>query len=247
MQLKIRAQVLEAAWGTPDLKGKHLATFWKSEADKWGLTVQMLKNICSEKTAQKAQAFVEAKQTARPEKRGKSSFCKKFESKAQGRRVGQIDERGKMKTSQREFPHLWERLKQQYQLESAKGRRWSAEGAAESFKNALEDEISSLKTKGESCSPSELCSIQRGERRLENLKKKANWRLLVACAKYELQIVSESARHRTKRKEREANKHTGQALMELGKEKEAAQEAEKSARREDIARGKAPCTRSPRC
>ena len=45
MQLKIRAQVLEAAWGTPDLKGKHLATFWKSEADKWGLTVKMLKNV----------------------------------------------------------------------------------------------------------------------------------------------------------------------------------------------------------
>ena len=64
------------------MKGKHLATFWKSEADKWGLTVKMLKNICSEKTAQKAQAIVGAKQTARLEKRGKSSSWKKFESKA---------------------------------------------------------------------------------------------------------------------------------------------------------------------
>ena len=90
-------------------------------------------------------------------------------------------------------------MKQQYPLKLAKGRSWSGEGAAESFKNALEDEISFLKTKGESCSPSELCSIQKGERRLENFKKKPNWRLLVACAKYELQNVSESTRHRQKR------------------------------------------------
>ena len=119
----------------------------KSEADKWGLTVKMLKNICSEKTAQKAQAFVEATQTARPDKRGQSSVWKKLESKSQGRRAGQIDERGKMKLKPREFPHLWERLKQPYQLKLAKGRRWSGEGAAESFKNALEDEISSFKAK----------------------------------------------------------------------------------------------------
>ena len=53
------------------MKGKHLAVFWKSEADKRGLIVKMLKNICSEKAAQKAQAFVEAKQKERPDKRGK--------------------------------------------------------------------------------------------------------------------------------------------------------------------------------
>ena len=35
-----------------------------------GLTVKMLKNICSEKAAQKAQAFAEAKQTATTYKRG---------------------------------------------------------------------------------------------------------------------------------------------------------------------------------
>ena len=68
--------------------------------------MKKLKNICSEKTAQKAQAFFGAKQTARPEKRGKSSFWKKFESKAQGKLVGHITERGRMKTNQREFPHL---------------------------------------------------------------------------------------------------------------------------------------------
>ena len=86
----------------------------------------------------------------------------------------------------------------------AKGRRWSGDGAAESFNHALGDEISSLKTKCKSCSPAELCTIQKVERRLENLKKKHNWRTLVACVKYELQIVSESTRHRQKRKEREA-------------------------------------------
>ena len=135
------------------------------------------------------------KRKARPDKRGQRSFWKKFEVKAQGRRVGQINERGKMKTKRRDFPHLWERLRQQqYQLKLANGRRWSAEGAADSFKNALEDEISSLKTRGESCSPSELCRIHQGERRLENLKKKANWNIRFACAKYELQIVSESTR-----------------------------------------------------
>ena len=112
-----------------------------------GLTVKMLKNICSEKTAQKAQAFVEAKQTARPEKRGKSSFWKKFESKAQGRRVGQVDEGGKMKTKTREFPHVWERLRQWYQLESAEDSELSVHDAALYFKIELEDEISSLKRK----------------------------------------------------------------------------------------------------
>ena len=101
--------------------------------------------------------------------------------------------------------------------------------------------------KGESCSPAELCRIQSGERRLENLKKKHNGRTLVACVRYELQIVSEGARPRQKRKERKEKEHTGQALMELGQDKKAAQEAGKSARTEDIARGKAPCTRSPRC
>ena len=77
-----------------------------------------------------------------------------------------------------------------------------------------------------------MCSIQKGERRLENLKKH-NWNRLVVCAKYELRIVSESTRHRQKRKEREAKQHTGQALMELGKEQEAAQAAEKSERKRD--------------
>ena len=107
MQLKIRAQVLEAAWGKPDLKGTHLATFWKLDADKLGLTVLMLKNICSETTAQKAQAFVEAKQTARPDQRGRGRYWKKFAPRAEGSRLGQFDERGKMKTRQRELFHLW--------------------------------------------------------------------------------------------------------------------------------------------
>ena len=92
------------------MKGKHLAAFSKSEADKWGLSVSMLKNICLEKTAQKAQAFVEAKQTARPDKRGRMRYWKKFMPKAEGRRLGQLDERGKMKCNQCEFPHMWERL-----------------------------------------------------------------------------------------------------------------------------------------
>ena len=59
----------------------------------------------------------------------------------------------------------------------------------ESVNNALEDEITSLKTTGESCSPAELCRIQQGERRPENLKKKHNWRALVATAKYELKVI----------------------------------------------------------
>ena len=185
LQLRIRAQVLEA----PDAKSKPSATFWKSEADKWGLTVQMLKNICSEKAAQKAQALVEAQRKERPGNRGKGRCWKKFVRRAEGRRVGQFDERGKMKTKTRDFPHLWERLRQWYQLESAKGRRWSAEDAAENFKKELEDDISSVKIKGESSSPDELCRIQLGERRLENLKKKHNWKHLVACTKWELQIV----------------------------------------------------------
>ena len=157
----------------------------------------MLKNICSEKTVQKSQTFVGAKRKARPDKRGKRSSWKKHESQAQGRRVGQVDERGKMNTNSREFRHLWERLRQWYQLESAKGREWSEERAAESFKNELEDETNSLEAKGESCSPAELCIIQQGERRLENRKKRHNWKALVACAKYELQIA-----HGRKGKER---------------------------------------------
>ena len=47
-------------------------------------------------------------------------------------------------------------------LESAKGREWSAEYAAESFKGELEDEISSLKEKDESCSPDELLRVKQG-------------------------------------------------------------------------------------
>ena len=66
--------------------------------------------------------------------------------KAKGRRVGQFDERGKMQNRQRDVLHLWERLRQQYQLKFANGRRWSGAGAAESFENALEDEISIRKT-----------------------------------------------------------------------------------------------------
>ena len=50
-----------------------------------------------------------------------------------------------MKHRQRDFFHLWERLRQRYKLESAKARGWSAEDAAENFKAELEDEISSLK------------------------------------------------------------------------------------------------------
>ena len=72
----------------------------------------------------------------------------------------------------------------------------AAEDGAENFKKELEDEINALEIKGDPCSPDELCRIQMGERRLENLKQKPNWRLLVACAKYELQIVSESTRRR---------------------------------------------------
>ena len=34
-----------------------------------------------------------------------------------------------------------------------------------------------------------LLSLQQGERRLENLKKRHSWKALVACAKYELQIA----------------------------------------------------------
>ena len=92
LQLRIRAQALQAA-GTADMRCiryKRLATFCESEADKWGITVEMLKNICSEKTAQKSQTFVEAKRKARPDKRGKGSYWKKFEGKAEGRRVGQV-------------------------------------------------------------------------------------------------------------------------------------------------------------
>ena len=59
-----------------------------------------------------------------------------------------VGERGKLKTKEREFPHWWERLRQWYKLESAKGREWSAEDAAENFRAALEDEISSFKEKG---------------------------------------------------------------------------------------------------
>ena len=68
--------------------------------------------ICSEKIGQKSQTFVEAKREKRPDKRGKRSFLKKFESKSQGRRVGQVGERGKLKTKGRELPRLWERLRQ---------------------------------------------------------------------------------------------------------------------------------------
>ena len=96
-----------------------------------------------------------------------------------------------MKTCSRELPPLWERLKHWYQLESAKGSELSVHGAAFYFTIELEDGISSLKRKGEECSPDELRRIQQGERRLENLKKIHNWKRLRACAKYELQIVSE--------------------------------------------------------
>ena len=124
---------------------------------------------------------------------------------------------------------------------SAKGRGLSAEDTAECFRNALEDETSSLKRKkGESCSPAELCRVQKGEKRVENLKKKYHRKQLVVCVKYELQIVSESTRHRNKQHERNETEHTGQSPMELGKENEAAQKAEESAMR------KTPCNRSPR-
>ena len=116
-----------------------------------------------------------------------------------------------MKLRQREFPHLWERLKQQYQLTLAKGQGWSGEDAAESFNNALEDEISSLKTKGESCSPAELCRIKEGERRLENLKRKHNWKALVACVKCELQIVHGRRGRRDTDKERQEKSTRGSA------------------------------------
>ena len=43
---------------------------------------------------------------------------------------------------------------------------------------------------------------RKGGRRVENLKTKANLRLLVACAKYELQMVSESTRLAAEERER---------------------------------------------
>ena len=91
--------------------------------------------------------------------------------------------------------------------------------------------------KGEKCSPDELRRVQQGERRLENLKKMHSWKALVACAKYELQIVDgRTGRRNTKTENRK--RAQGAALKELGKEKEAAQKAEESARR------KTPCIRS---
>ena len=65
---------------------------------------------------------MDVKRKERPDKRGKSSVRKKFENKAQGRRVGQLDERGNMKDRQCELPHVWQRVRQWYLLESAKGR-----------------------------------------------------------------------------------------------------------------------------
>ena len=155
----------------------------------------MLKKICSEKEAQRLHTFLEARRKAMPNKGGKRNFWKRMESTAQGRRVGQVNERGKMKTCSREFPHLWERLRQWYQIESqrqaAEGWKMSDHDAALQFKFELEDEVRSLKRTGEECSPDEVRRIQQGERMLDNLKKIHNWKRLRACAEYELQVRGE--------------------------------------------------------
>ena len=52
------------------MRPKH---FWEDQAREWGASPKMLKKICSEAQARKAQAFVDAKRKMRPGHRGAGS------------------------------------------------------------------------------------------------------------------------------------------------------------------------------
>jgi len=110
-QLVIRKKVMAKAL-TPEAASKRPATFWKDEAEEWGLTAKMLKCICSATQGERALAFHEA-QKAKPDARGARRHWKRFDQIGQGRRLGtpRKGDTSILKTKPNRFALFWDRIK----------------------------------------------------------------------------------------------------------------------------------------
>ena len=133
---------------TPEAASKRPATFWKDEAEEWGLTAKMLKCICSATQGERALAFHEA-QKAKPDARGARRHWKRFEQIGQGRRLGtpRKGDTSILKTKPNRFALFWDRIKVWGKRQESNATEYNGSDAADQFVEELEQAIWCLEVK----------------------------------------------------------------------------------------------------